>query len=562
MSLTCELSGEPLASTSDEVVATPSGHVCLKRLLLAKLSENGGMDPFEPIRERPLSEEQLIGLVGVNSNGVNNKIPPPRSSETSIPNLLQTIQTEYDALVLELFDTRKALEETRKELSQALYQNDAAVRVVARLSMERDAARHELERWNASVVVGGNNDAAGAGAEAGAEATAMETTTTPTDELAPKTKRRRVDVVSSSTSMPLKNDLPQEDLNAMVTTWQQLQPQRKPSLSAAKAAAPTPDDLANFTEVDKKSWHKSTCRSVTCMAASSASTTDTTNSNLVATAGKDKQLIVYHTIEKVVKHTIHLGSVATCVDIHGSLVVAGDEKGKLQVFSVEDASSVGTWHTEGGASIVDVRIHPTTKHLCVATSNGRLVVCCILDEGEERVQTVAQFYEGDDSNSETVQYSCGALHPDGLLYAAGTTKGQVHMWDFKNKVLASTLQEGDADDAVVAVAFSNNGYHLATAHDSAAVRFWDLRKQKTMAVMNVGKELLESVTSLTYDPSGQYVAFGGKGGVKITTVKKWETTASLESNVVSGLVWNDPSIVGTCSNKQRAVYFHGLPKES
>jgi hypothetical protein len=79
-----------------------------------------------------------------------------------------------------------------------------------------------------------------------------------------------------------------------------------------------------------------------------------------------------------------------------------------------------------------------------------------------------------------------------------------------------------------------------------------------MAVMNTDKDLLESVTALAYDPSGQYVAFGGKGGVKITTVKKWGTTASLESNVVSGIVWNDPSIVGTCSNKQRAVYFHGL----
>jgi hypothetical protein len=79
-----------------------------------------------------------------------------------------------------------------------------------------------------------------------------------------------------------------------------------------------------------------------------------------------------------------------------------------------------------------------------------------------------------------------------------------------------------------------------------------------MAVMNTDKDLLESVTALAYDPSGQYVAFGGKGGVKITTVKKWGTTASLESKDVSGIVWSDPSIVGTCSNKQRAVYFHGL----
>ena len=396
MSLTCELSGEPLSSAQPgEIVATPSGHVCLKRLLLAKLAENGGMDPFEPIRERPLSEDQLITL------SASKSAPPPRPSVTSLPNLLHSIQSEYDALVLELFDTRKALEETRKELSQALYQNDAAVRVVARLSMERDEARQELERWNASVGT--------------APATAAAAEEEENDTQEPKSKRRKIESL-------MKNDLPEEDLNSMVETWQKLQPNRKPTLKAAAAAAPSQDDLAKYDEFDKKEWHKSTCKSVTCMA---------TSGDLLVTAGTDKQLVVYHKVDKVVVHTIPLGTVATCIDSSGSLAVIGDAKGKMAVYSVEDGSSLGTWQaTEGG--IVDVRIHPTTKHVCVTTSAGQLTVCCLL---EGSVQAVAQF-AGDDS----VQYTCGALHPDGLLYAAGTSTGKVHMWDFKNKVLASTLQ--------------------------------------------------------------------------------------------------------------------------
>eukprot|EP00957_Ditylum_brightwellii_P051369 3895806-Ditylum_brightwellii.AAC.1 len=60
------------------------------------------------------------------------------------------LQTEYDAVLLELFDTRRALEETRRELSQALYQNDAAVRVVARLASERDAAREMVAAWSSA----------------------------------------------------------------------------------------------------------------------------------------------------------------------------------------------------------------------------------------------------------------------------------------------------------------------------------------------------------------------------------------------------------------------------
>jgi hypothetical protein len=35
--------------------------------------------------------------------------------------VLKMLQTEYDAVVLELFDTRRVLEETRKELSVTLY---------------------------------------------------------------------------------------------------------------------------------------------------------------------------------------------------------------------------------------------------------------------------------------------------------------------------------------------------------------------------------------------------------------------------------------------------------
>lgn len=70
------------------------------------------------------------------------KTAPPRPpNHTSLPALLHTLQNEYDAIVLELFSLRQKYNSVRQELSYALYSQDAATRVVARLIRERDAAR-------------------------------------------------------------------------------------------------------------------------------------------------------------------------------------------------------------------------------------------------------------------------------------------------------------------------------------------------------------------------------------------------------------------------------------
>lgn len=55
--------------------------------------------------------------------------------------LLQTLQNEWDAAMLEVFTLKQQNNSLRQELSVSLYMQDAATRVVARLMRERDAAR-------------------------------------------------------------------------------------------------------------------------------------------------------------------------------------------------------------------------------------------------------------------------------------------------------------------------------------------------------------------------------------------------------------------------------------
>ena len=73
---------------------------------------------------------------------VVDKVTKPRTqTATSVPGLLSLMQSEWDALMLEIHTLKEHLQATRQELSLALYQHEAACRVVCRLLKERDEAR-------------------------------------------------------------------------------------------------------------------------------------------------------------------------------------------------------------------------------------------------------------------------------------------------------------------------------------------------------------------------------------------------------------------------------------
>ena len=73
--------------------------------------------------------------------------------------MLSVFQNEWDALALETHTLRKHLTQTRQELSRALYEHDAAVRVITRLSRERDDARDALSRITVNGISASTGDA-------------------------------------------------------------------------------------------------------------------------------------------------------------------------------------------------------------------------------------------------------------------------------------------------------------------------------------------------------------------------------------------------------------------
>ena len=142
----CSISGE---TPKHPVASSKSGNVYERHLIEAFISQNHK----DPVNGEDLEVEDLISL-----KSARIVIPRPPTL-TSIPALLSTFQNEWDSLAVEIFTLRKDLQETRQELSTSLYQHDAAVRVIARLTRERDQARDALSKVTVNPDFGRNEDA-------------------------------------------------------------------------------------------------------------------------------------------------------------------------------------------------------------------------------------------------------------------------------------------------------------------------------------------------------------------------------------------------------------------
>eukprot|EP00640_Fibrocapsa_japonica_P007522 CAMPEP_0113944350 /NCGR_PEP_ID=MMETSP1339-20121228/33657_1 /TAXON_ID=94617 /ORGANISM="Fibrocapsa japonica" /LENGTH=148 /DNA_ID=CAMNT_0000949527 /DNA_START=80 /DNA_END=522 /DNA_ORIENTATION=+ /assembly_acc=CAM_ASM_000762 len=134
----CAISGEV---PEEPVVSKKTGHLFEKRLISKYLEAESKC----PITAQDMTADDLIGLE-------SNKATRPRPlTATSIPGLLSLFQNEWDDLMLETFTLKQHLDATRQQLSQALYQHDAACRVIARLIRERDEARTQLQLYKNQV---------------------------------------------------------------------------------------------------------------------------------------------------------------------------------------------------------------------------------------------------------------------------------------------------------------------------------------------------------------------------------------------------------------------------
>jgi pre-mRNA-processing factor 19 len=516
----------------DAVLCTKSGHL-YERGLITKHIEATGRDP---VTNEEVTVDDLLAVkseCGVSRDWQRPLWHPPPPSPSSLPgakavkprpvaaasvtDLLGLFQGEWDALMLETYNLKEALEHTRQELSQALYQHDAACRVIARLVKERDTARSALANAQAALSSRG---ASGAGE--GAEAVGI------------------TDVV----------------VQAMKDTAKVLQKKRKKR--SVDPELLTREAIGTYAAAGSHNLHRSDKPGITCVAVHKSVP------HLVLTGGVDRVGHVFNQVEgKVVATLAGHSRRVTAVEFHpdaarGLIVTASNDK-SMRVWvptgSHEEPYASALTVVPHSAEVTAVSCHPQGDFVATASADKRWALTDI---------AVGRVLASVGDASVDASLTCASFHPDGMIMATGAADSVVRVWDMKSQKVAAKF-EGHTG-GIPSLSFNENGYLMASASADSTVKVWDLRKLKVVQSFS----LPGPATAVAWDTSGQYLAAGCSGGaaggagageLRVWLVKEWAELwkASPHSGEVTGVSFAPNAAYLASSSMDRSLQFHAPP---
>lgn len=366
-----------------------------------------------PVTKEPLRVDDLIEIKP------QAWVNPRPEAMMSVPGMLRAFHDEWDALMLETHSLRKELQMTRQELSHALYQHDAACRVIARLMKERDEARDALANAKGSAKRSAEDDA----------------------EPAPK---------------KVKSGVPADIMEKMDACLKELSSARKKrEISSTLAAS---GDFDGYTATVTSAVHKTTSGGINAVAIKKG------DDNIIASASNDHTVSVFDksSSQRVQQLVGHSKKVLDVKFVGDNVLSCGADK--LVKLWGADGSELATFrdHTD---DVTSVSVHPSNSYF-VSTSTDK--TWGFHDIGSGSCVTLVN----DDSDSAI---ACGSFHPDGVILGTCTKDAAVKLWDAKEG--RKLLQLDGHTSPVEGLSFSENGYYLATAAKDG-VKVWDLRKSK------------------------------------------------------------------------------------
>ncbi|KAL4167944.1 hypothetical protein KRP22_011351 [Phytophthora ramorum] len=487
----CSLSGQvPM----EPVASLKSGLVFEKRLLLKYLAQNQQRCPVTG--EQLDADKDLLALRPTPSAtkaqaGASTVAP----EAASIPQLLSAFQNEWDAVMLETFTLKQHLEQTRQELSHALYQHDAACRVIARLNAENATLKERaVAPEQDDVDMGAGQDGAALAPEVLATVEAKQ------KELAKKRKEFK------------KKDAP---------------------LRAARLSG-----LDTWKVASSHTLHDSDKPGVTCVAV------DCKRPTLVATGGVDKHAKVFDTDKQQLVATLtgHAKKLSH-VEFHptADMVLTASHDKTLKLWTPQDEGySVGYTLDGFDDAVASASIHPTGNYVLSGSLDatwaihdvrrGQLLSRYTLN-GELAMPEVTSGKPKKAAN----EARCARFHPDGGIFGTAAKSKLVQMWAVNSLSNVVTF-EGHAAP-VTALGFSENGYHLASGSEDGVVKLWDLRKATSFFELDLKKEQpklkLGAIHSVNFDASGSHLAVASAQTVQVlkeVSKNQWEVVKTLSDH--------------------------------
>uniref|UniRef100_A0A672YQT1 Pre-mRNA-processing factor 19 n=1 Tax=Sphaeramia orbicularis TaxID=375764 RepID=A0A672YQT1_9TELE len=489
MSLVCAISNEV---PEHPCVSPVSNQVFERRLIEKYIAENG----TDPMNGQPLSEEQLVDIK------VSHPIRPKAPSATSIPAILKSLQDEWDAVMLHSFTLRQQLQTTRQELSHALYQHDAACRVIARLTKEVTAAREALATLKPQAGL-----------------------------VAPQA------VPASQPAAAVSICLLLQDKATILTT------ERKKRGKTVPVDLVMAEDLSKYRQVASHAGLHSA--SVPGILALDLCPSDT---NKVLTGGADKNVVVFDKNEEQIVATLkgHTKKV-TSVIYHPSQSV---------VFSASPDTTIRVWSVTGGNCVQVVRAHEAGVTGLSLHATGDYLLSSSEDQywAFSDIQTGRVLTKVTDESAGCA-LTCAQFHPDGLIFGTGTADSQIKIWDLKERTNVANFPGHSGP--VTSIAFSENGYYLATGAQDCSLKLWDLRKLKNFKTITLDNNY--EVKSLVFDQSGTYLAVGGSD-IRVYICKQWSEVLNFtdHSGLVTGVAFGENAQFLSSAGMDRSLKFYSL----
>ena len=478
MALVCSISNEV---PETPVISPVSGSLFEKRLILKYIKDNH----CDPTNGKDLDETQLIEVK------TSQLVKPKAPTATSIPATLKSLQDEWDAVMLNTFTLRQQLQTARQELSQVLYQHDAACRTIGRLTQELNAAREALATLKPKASHVSTGDPAGKNESNDSAEIGL------TDEIVEKL-----------------------DSKAAVLTAER----KKRGKTIPEGLASTDVIKSYKTIASHSGLHSTSSPGILCMDISPS------DSNKVTTGGNDKVVTVFDKgSEQIICQLKGHSKKVSSVIYHpnGDNIISASPDSHIRVWSIASGSTAHLIRAHEGP-VTAISLHATGDFL-LSTSNDEEWVFSDVTSGKVIVRAK-------DAGDTPHALTTAQFHPDGLIFATGTSDSLIKIWDLKEKSNVANFPGHSGQ--ISAISFSENGFYLATAADDSTVKLWDLRKLKN--VKNIILDEGYQVKHLTFDQSGHYLGIAGTD-VRVYVTKQWDLIKSFSDHtaLATGLCFGD-----------------------